>query len=58
MSIVIGGKAKLIQPVVSGEIIDTQFNKSASQLEHLLQYTGTDGEVHQRWFLESELEAV
>jgi len=58
MSIKIGQHAKLVQPVVQGEVKDTRFNKDKSQLEHLLVYVGADGEQHERWFLESELEAV
>lgn len=57
MSVSIGQKAKLIQPTVSGEVIDTRFNKGKGQLEHLLNYDGADGEPQQRWFLDSELEA-
>lgn len=51
-------QVRLVQPVIQGEIIDTQYNKQAKQLEHLLEYTGSDGESHERWFLESELELV
>lgn len=58
MSIKIGQQAKLVQPVVQGEVKDTRFNKDEGQLEHLLSYIGADGEPHERWFLESELEAA
>lgn len=56
MTIAIGQQAKLVQPVVAGEVIDTRFNKEAGKLEHLLSFVGADGEVNQRWFLETDLE--
>lgn len=53
----IGQKVKLIVPVVTGEIVDTEFDKESKQLKHLLSWQ--DGEeTHSRWFLASELEAV
>ena len=58
MSVSIGQTARLVQPVVQGEVIDTRFNKDAGKLEHLLSYTDADGETHERWFIETELEAV
>lgn len=58
MPIAIGQQAKLVQPVVAGEVVDTRFNKDHNQLEHLLNFTGADGELQQRWFLASELEAI
>lgn len=58
MSIAIGQQARLKQPVVQGEVVDTNFNKTASELEHLISYTDADGELQQRWFLESQLETV
>lgn len=58
MPLKVGQQARLIQPIVAGEIKDTQFNKSASELEHLLAYETPDGVQHERWFLESSLEPV
>ena len=53
-----GDKAKLIQPVIQGEIVDTEYDKENRCLRHLLKYEDADGETQTRWFLESELEAV
>lgn len=53
-----GQQVRLIQPVIQGQITDTRYNKDAKQLEHLVAYTDAQGETHERWFLESELEAV
>lgn len=58
MSLETGQRAKLIQPTIEGEVVDTQYNKDAKELEHLLSYVSADGEAHQRWFLVSQLEAV
>jgi hypothetical protein len=54
----IGQQARLIQPVIQGEVIDTRFNKSAGQLEQLVAYTDAEGEAQERWFLVSQLEAA
>ena len=57
MAIEVGKTARLIQPVVQGEILDTQYNKESKELEHLLSWE-EDGEHQQRWFSEKHLEAV
>lgn len=54
----VGQQARLIQPVIQGEVIDTRFNKTAGELEHLVSYTDAEGEVQERWFPASQLEAV
>ena len=54
----IGEQARLIQPEIQGEVLDTRFNKSAEALEHMVMYTTPEGENHERWFLESKLEVV
>ena len=51
-----GNKVKLVQPTINGVIVDTRYSKQARQLEHLVEYTDTDGEIQSRWFLENELE--
>lgn len=53
-----GDKAKLVQPVIQGLIIDTEYDKDKEQLKHLLEYKNLDGDVTQRWFAEDELEGV
>jgi hypothetical protein len=54
----VGVTAKLKQPVVKGEISDARYSKEQAQMEFLMDYVGADDEVHSRWFLESDLEAV
>ena len=54
----IGQTARLIQPVISGVVKDTQFNKSVGELEHMIHYVDGQGEDQERWFLASQLEEV
>ena len=54
----IGSQVKLVQPVIGGPIVDTEYDKDAHELRHLVEWTDASGDVQQRWFLESELEIV
>lgn len=54
----IGKTVRLVQPVVQGEIIDTEYDKDTKQLRHLLSWVDADGETQNRWFTESQLELV
>ena len=54
----IGTQARLKQPVIQGEVLDTNFNKSAGELEHLVSFVDVNGEAQERWFLASQLEAA
>lgn len=53
----IGDNVRLVQPVITGVILDTEYDKSTKQLRHLIEYS-TDNEQQQRWFVESDLEAL
>lgn len=53
----IGQTARLVQPVIAGEIKDKRWNKYADEPEVLLSWSDGDG-AHERWFLESQLEEV
>lgn len=55
MSIEVGKQAKVIQPVIQGEVSDARYNKDAKQMEYLLQYVDGGGDRHERWFLDSDL---
>lgn len=57
MAIEVGKTARLIQPEVKGEILDTQYNKESKELEHLLVWE-ENGKPQQRWFPEKHLEVV
>ena len=52
-----GAKIIVIQPTIEGSIKDSRYDKKSRQLEHLIEFE-KDGEVHTRWFLESQLEEV
>lgn len=54
----IGQTARLVQPVIQGEVIDTRFNKTAGELEHLVSFADAQGDAQERWFLASQLETV
>jgi hypothetical protein len=58
MALEIGSQARLVQPVIAGEIVDTEFNKTSKKLQHLVQWTEADGHVASRWFTEDQLEEV
>lgn len=58
MAVEIGKKARLIQPVIEGNVIDTEYDKDAKSLRHLVEYTDANGEVQTRWFTEAQLEEV
>jgi len=52
----IGQTAKLKQPVIKGVIVDTEYDKEAKELKHLVELKDANGDPMPRWFLESELE--
>ena len=54
----IGNKARLIQPEIKGEIIDTAFNRNTKKLQHLITWKDETGESQYRWFDEAQLEEV
>jgi len=58
MSLETGQTVRLIQPTIQGEIIDTEYDKDAKQLKHLVSWVDGDGEQQTRWFIESSLEVV
>lgn len=49
-------KPKVTAPV--GEVQDARMNTSGGELEYLVTYADADGEAQERWFLESQIEAV
>lgn len=54
----IGNQVRLVQPVVSGEIVDTEYDKESKQLRHLVRWTDGQGDERSRWFTEGQLEIV
>lgn len=58
MAVEIGKTARLVQPVIQGEVIDTEYDKYAKMLRHLVRYTDPAGEEQTRWFTEEQLVEV
>lgn len=54
----IGNQVRLIQPVIQGSIIDTEYDKDAKSLIHLVEWSDASGDGQRRWFKENELEQV
>lgn len=54
----IGNQVRLVQPVVAGEIVDTEYDKESKQLRHLVRWTDAQGDEQSRWFTEGQLEIV
>ena len=53
-----GQQVRLVQPVIEGGIEDIRFNKGTEELEYLVNYSDGEGNVQNRWFTESSLEAT
>ena len=47
---------EVIQPVIRGKIISKAIVND--ELQYLVEYPGEDGEMHRRFFLEQQLQAV
>jgi hypothetical protein len=58
MAYKIGETVRLIQPVIQGKVIDTEYNKSTESVHHLVSFKNADGEDASRWFDPKELELV
>lgn len=52
----VGDKAKVVTPIISGEILARQFDNEDNVL-FLLSWVDDNG-PHERWFLETELELM
>jgi hypothetical protein len=53
-----GDLAKQVIHPIEGVVIGKQFLEDSDIFQFCLEYTGADGEVHQKWFDEGELEVV
>ena len=51
-----GARVRLKTPVIEGPVIDVAYDKAAKGFTYLVPFTGPDGETHQRWFAEADLE--
>lgn len=53
-----GDTAKLMQPTIQGTVAETRWNNEKDCKEHRLEWADAEGNSHDRWFLEAELEEV
>ncbi|MEW6314625.1 MAG: hypothetical protein AB1513_11400 [Pseudomonadota bacterium] len=53
-----GDRVQIKGTLLPGKVADTQYNKEAEALEHLVEYVDAEGAAQQRWFLESQLVGV
>ncbi len=51
-----GTKVRLVQPVIEGEVLKPETNGDA--FGYRVAYTGPDGESHERFFTQAEIEEV
>ncbi|WP_031431824.1 hypothetical protein [Methylomicrobium agile] len=49
-------KVRLVQPIITGEIVEVQWDNDLDCKKCLVRYTDASGEAHERWFHEHELE--
>lgn len=54
----VGNQVRVIQPIIQGSIIDTEYSKDDKCLIHLVEWSDGSGEGLRRWFKESELEVA
>lgn len=54
----LNSKVKVITPIIQGKVVKTEYNEEAELLKHLVEFTDGEGETHQRWYNENELEGA
>lgn len=58
MALAKGTRVRVKAPVLEGEISRRAFDDVADHFRYLVPYTGADGEQHEGWFTEEQLETV
>lgn len=58
MALKVGDAARVVVPVIAGEVTQVKFNEDTGAKRILLTWTDLEGETQERWFTEEELEAV
>lgn len=53
-----GSKVRQVVQPIEGEVVKTRYDEDTGALTHLVAYKGTDGEDHQVWFAEGNLEDI
>lgn len=50
-----GDRVKVIQPIITGVIVDIKYSKPKKCLAYKIEWDSPDGGKHHRWFFEYEL---
>lgn len=58
MTIKKGATVRLKMPVIEGIVSERKFDDDTDQMQYAVNYVGEDGEAHQRWFGEAQLEVT
>lgn len=58
MAIKTGDTARVVAPIVQGEVTSVKFNEDTGAKRILLAFTDAEGNASERWFTEEELELV
>jgi hypothetical protein len=58
MTISQGDIARIVQPVIQGEVTSVKFDENTGAKRILLSWQDTDGNPQERWFTEADLEVV
>lgn len=53
-----GDTVKQVVPVITGEVVSFSVDQESGQVQYLVQWQNADGEVVQRYFTDSEIEAA
>lgn len=53
-----GDLVRLKTPVIQGPVLDGTYDMDAQAFSYRLAFTDADGQEHDRWFTEGELELV
>lgn len=56
MAFKLNSKVKVITPIIQGKVVKTEYNEQDECLKHLVEFVDGEGETHQRWYNENELE--
>ena len=51
-----GTKVEFVQPTLKGEVLEQQIFNDV--INYLVEYTNDEGDVHQRWFEETQISEV
>ena len=53
-----GATVRLVQPVIEGVVQERRVNPTSDEIEVLVEWTDSEGQMVQRWFDEGQLQEV